>query len=230
VLSRSLPLLVLAACTGAGAGATDSSGDTAENNGHPLAPDKYEDAWDIESTACPDTSDGEGATIYWAFEGSISDSGKITGEETWYWFFAADGWDADCADTFDISGKKATNPVSDDPCNSCDRSFTADMTLNEDKRGCTMVDGYESLLDNDDKDRIDEESYDLALLLDMDPLGGDEGEIQLWSYVQDDQGAGWIERSIGRGTFAPDDGEDTMGPGTLSWARSDGMCVHLKGG
>lgn len=223
MIRLSLPLLLLAGCDLAGPGATDSAGDTAENQGHPLAPDLYEDSWDIDAAACAD-----GAMVYWAFDGEIDSSGKIKGEETWYWFFAGNDWDGDCADTFDISGKKATDPVSDDPCNTCDRSFTADMTMNEDKRTCSTIAGYEDLLDNDDKDRIEEEDYDLALLLDMNPLGGDPGDIQLWSYVKDDLGAGWIERSIGLGAFAAETEGDTEGAGAIGWARSDGMCVTFK--
>ena len=220
MLVRSLPLFALVACGTAASTDSSGSGDT----GTSLAPDEYADIWDTESAGCPD-----GATVYWAFEGNIDDNSKLVGEETWYWFFAGGGV-GNCSDTFDISGKKATNPVADDPCNSCDRDFTADMVLNEDKQGCTQIDGYESLLDNDETDRIEEEAYELALMLDTNPLGGDPGEAQIWTYVMDDQGKGWIDRSIGRGMFTPDTEGDVAGPGALTWARTDGMCITITEG
>ena len=142
--------------------------------------------------------------------------------------FPEAGWDADCADTFDVSAVEEPTPIADDACNSCDRDFTAAFVLNEDKRNCPF-DGYESLLDNDTTDRIDEEAYTLALMLDTNPLGGDPGEVSVWSYAQDDRDeATWIQRAMSIGTFTPDTAEDVTGPAARVWARSEGLCVTIE--
>jgi hypothetical protein len=217
--------LALVACGGGkdGGGGAGGGDDTGTAN-HPIAPDTYEGDWDIESLGCDD------ATVYWAFTGSIDADGRLAGEETWYWFFAEEGWDADCADTFDLDAVEEPTPIEDDPCLSCDRDFTASYVLNEDKRGCN-IDGYESLLDNDTRDRIDEESYTLAIMLDTNPLGGDEGDVNVWSYAQDDVSeTTWNDRGIGLGTFTPETAGDVAGPGTLTWARQDGLCVTIEEG
>jgi len=222
----SVPLaLLLLACSVDGAPRSEKADgdDTSGTAGtHPLVPEAYADAWDVESLGCED------ATVYWAFTGAIDAAGTMTGEETWYWFFPEAGWDADCADTFDVSAVEEPTPIADDACNSCDRDFTAAFVLNEDKRNCPF-DGYESLLDNDTTDRIDEEAYTLALMLDTNPLGGDPGEVSVWSYAQDDRDeATWIQRAMSIGTFTPDTAEDVTGPAALVWARSEGLCVTIE--
>ena len=223
----SVPLaLLLLACSGDGATGPGKEGGGDDTSGpadtHPLVPDAYADAWDVESRG------GEDATVYWAFTGAIDAAGALSGEETWYWFFPEAGWDADCADTFDVTAVEEPTPIADDACNSCDRDFTAAFVLNEDKRNCPF-DGYESLLDNDTTDRIDEEAYTLALMLDTDPLGGEPGETSVWSYAQDDRDADtWIQRAVSAGMFAPDVADETDGPGTLTWARSEGLCVTIE--
>ncbi|GDX81489.1 hypothetical protein LBMAG42_33000 [Deltaproteobacteria bacterium] len=208
------------------AGCGDASGgsDTApvdDEGKNPVAPNEYEDAWDIDALTCPD-----GAMVYWAFDGAIDDNGGIKGEETWYWFFAAEGSAGDCSDTFSINGEEGETKYTNDPCNTCDRDFTTDMVEDESKHRCTQfADGYENLLDNDDVDRIDEEAYQLLLMLDTDPLGGEAGDVQVWTFVQDDQSnRDFNDRSLGIGTFTPEDGVD--GPGDLTYA-SDGLCVTI---
>lgn len=213
-----LALTALLACSGGPA--ADAKGQTPTETAHPVAPEAYADVWDVDSLGCED------ATVYWAFQGAIDDAGELVGEETWYWFFAEEGWDADCADTFDVTAIEEPTPVADDACISCDRDFTARYALTDDKRGCPL-DGYESLFDNDTRDRIDEELYTIALMIDAQPLGGEPGEVNVWSYAQDDQSATtWHDRGVALGTL-PDEAS-TGGAGALTWVVPDGTCVTIE--
>ncbi|MDP2316259.1 MAG: hypothetical protein Q8P41_25395 [Pseudomonadota bacterium] len=214
--------LALLACTSSSPGEKDSAAENPATGGHPYAPDQYEDTWDIDSLGCDD------ATLYWAFDGAIAADGTLSGEETWYWFFSDEGWDTDCADTFDLSAVEEPTPIESDACNSCDRDFTASYVLNEDKRTCPF-DGYENLLDNDDVDRIDAEAYTLAVMLDTNPLGADPGEVTTWMYAQDDRDeAEWIDRGLSTGTMTPETADDYTGPGAIAWARQEGLCITIE--
>lgn len=211
----------LFACTGKPAEGGPS--ETAEEQ-HPLAPEQYRDVWDVDSLGCDD------ATVYWAFTGAIDGSGAIAGEETFYWFFSDEGWDDDCSDTFDLAGIEETTPVDNDACNSCDRDFTASYVLNEEKRDCPLG-GYEQLFDDDDTDRIDEEAYTIALMLDTNPLGGEPGDISMWAYFQDDRSDdAWISRANSAGVMTPDAADDFTGGGSLEWSLIDGFCVTITEG
>jgi hypothetical protein len=212
--------LALLGCAG-GTGANDDTAKSgSEDEGHPLVPDAYDGLWDIESLGCDD------ATVYYAFTGAIDDAGTLTGEETWYWFFAEEGWDADCADPFVVEAVEEPTPIEDDACLSCDRDFTAVYTLDEDRRTCPL-EGYESLFDNDDRDRIDEEIYTLAVMFDTNPLEAAPGVMNVWSYAQDDQDADtWIDRGIAAGTLPVE--AATAGPGAVTWASPDGLCVTFE--
>lgn len=213
-------LLALFAC---GEKTADDSVATSAEEGHPLVPEQYADSWDIESLGCDDV------TVYWAFEGEIESSGALSGKETWYWFFSDEGWDDDCADSFTLEGTEEETPIADNPCLSCDRTFTAAYELTEENTGCSMfADGYEGLLDNDDTDRIDEEKYTMALLLDTDPLGGEPGHINVWTYIQDDsRESDWNDRPISEGTLETSTEGDYSGPGAVEWAREEGLCITI---
>jgi hypothetical protein len=215
-------LLALLACVGK-PGSDDTSGGATADEHHPLAPPEYEDSWDVDSLGCDD------ATVYWAFDGAVDDAGNLSGQETWYWFFSTEGWDDDCADTFTLTGVEEDTPIADNSCLSCDRDFTASYVLEDANKGCTSLGGYESLLDDDNTDRIDEEEYTMALLLDTNPLGADEaGHMNVWTYVQDDRTeTQWNPRNISEGTMTPDTAEDYAGAGTMKWAVDDGICVTI---
>lgn len=210
-----LPLL--AACTGAPE--ETAAEDSGPEGALAEVPEDLTEGWDIESVSCP-----QGATAYWFFSGEITSDAEIRGTERWFWFFPEDNAAPDCVDSFVIDGKEAATPVPDDPCYSCDRDFTADYVL--DSQTCTW-DGYESLLDNDDTDRIDEEEYKLALMLDTDPLGGEATETNVWTFVRDDASLqSYNDRGVQDGFFVPDDGVD--GPGALTWVSREGLCVEIK--
>jgi len=215
-----LALVSLIACTSAPAD-TAGGGDTpAAEQTHPLVPEQYADVWDVDSLGCED------ATLYWAFEGAIDASGTLTGRETWYWFFAEEGWDADCADAFDVTAVEAPTPIANDACLSCDRDFTATYDMPDANRSCPL-DGYESLLDNDTRDRTDDEHYTLALMFDTNPLDTEPGGMNVWSYAQDDQDEDtWIARAVASGTLPVE--AATSGPGAVTWVVPEGTCVTIK--
>ncbi len=214
-----LMLLLFAACSG-GKPAADDSATSATDYEHALVPEQYRGSWDVESANCED------AIFYWAFEGGVDEGGNLSGKESWYWFFADEGSGTDCVDVFDVSGQEEDTFL-ETPCFSCDREFTATWTLGE--TGCSW-DGYENLLDNDDTDRIDEEEYEFIFLLDSH--NGDEllPQMNVWSYVQDDQSRGsYNDRAISIGTYAPT-GSDSMGAADLDWAIGDGVCITIESG
>lgn len=218
------PLSLVLACTATSSTEDSAGADTASSTSagvHPIAPDEYESDWDLESTGCDDV------VIHWAFDGSVDADGRLEGKESWYWFFAAEGWDGDCVDTFTVTAIEEPTPIENDACNSCDRDFTATYEMSGDDRTCA-IDGYESLLDNDDTDRIEEEIYTFALMFDTDPLGGEPGDLNVWSYVQDDRSDNeWIDRTTSLGGFAPSEGDDYDGPGDVTWSLDDGFCVTM---
>jgi hypothetical protein len=210
---------LLFACTADGSKVPE---DTGTPYAHPIVPEAYRDAWDVDSITCEDV------IYYWAFEGSISDTGAITGTESYYWFFSDEGAETDCKDSFSLAGQEESTPISDDPCISCDRDLTATLAMTE--ATCNWQ-GYEDLFDNDDEDRIEEEVYTVALMLDaFDGVSGELlDQLNTWGFFQDDVSSrSWIQRPISVGTYAPT-GSDVRGAASLTWA-SDGICVNVTGG
>lgn len=212
--------LFLFACTDADG--KDAASDTAstEAYAHPIVPEAYRGSWDEDSVSCDD------AIYYWAFEGSIDADGALTGSEGWYWFFSDEGAETDCVDMFSVTGEEARTPVGTDPCLSCDRDLTATWTLEE--TGCNWS-GYESMFDNDDTDRMDEEIYEVAVMLDADNGMGDLLEqMNAWTFAQDDQDASsWIQRAISTGTYTPT-GADLRGAAGVTWEIGSGTCVTIE--
>ena len=197
-------MLVSIGCDTAGTDSGDAAGDD-----DPYAiPTDYLDQWDVESRGC------EGALGYWAF------AGKLSGTERWFWFFPEDDPSADCVDTFSLDGEVAATPVDDDPCLSCDRDVTADYELIE--KTCNW-DGYESLLDNNDEnDSVDDETYKLALMFDLDRYDGIE--VDVWNFVRDPEARdNYLERDNVKGVWG---GADKDAAGHISWAN-EGMCVEV---
>jgi len=208
-LSPLFAVVTLAAC----ATATDSAdgGDTADDPN--AVPADYADVWDTEAVSCPD-----GALGYWAFEGEI-DGDRLSGVEKWYWFFPDDT--VDCVDTFSLEGDAEDTPVSDDPCYSCDRDFTAEYKLTG--KTCSWA-GYESLLDgNDEEDSAEDETYEMALMFDLDRY--DPPEADVWSFVRDPEDRrSWMDRETVKGEWA---GADKDADGHIRWAN-EGMCIEIK--
>lgn len=212
-------LYALLACTDDSADKTPTT-DTAAGYEHPLVPEEYRGSWDEDSVSCDD------AIYYWAFDGTIDADGGMVGTEGWYWFFSDEGATTDCVDVFEVTGTEERTPVADDPCISCDRDFTTTYTLTE--TGCNWA-GYEQMFDNDDVDRIDEEEYTVALMLDaldndLQPME----QMNVWGYSQDDRSAvSWIDRSISTGTYVPE-GSDTEGAAAVKWSIKTGVCVTIE--
>lgn len=217
--------LALLACTSAKNDGNANDDTSAEGPGpNPIVPEPYELLWDLDATSCED----EGAIVYFVFEGSIGADGGLTGAETWYWFHSGEGWDDDCADTFRVEGESGELNWSEDPCSGCDRAFLADWVLDEDDRSCAY--GYESLFDDDDTDRIDEEAYEVALEMDpLSPGGNINAQNIVFSWTQDDRNANsYNARPEARGTYAPVDESDYSGAADVTWTVSSGLCVAFE--
>lgn len=216
--------LALLACTSSNAdeAATDTA---AEGPGpNPIVPEQYELLWDLNAVGCED----EGAIVYFAFEGTIDAAGDLSGRETWYWFHSGEGWEGDCADTFDVRGEAGELNWDDAPCSGCDRAFIADWVLDEGTRQCSY--GYESLLDDDDTDRIDEEAYTVALEMDpLSPGGNVNAQNLVFSWTQDDRNSNsYNARPQARGTYTPLDEADFAGAADVTWTVSSGVCVAFE--
>ncbi|MSQ03724.1 MAG: hypothetical protein EXR71_17860 [Myxococcales bacterium] len=209
---RHLSLFLLGSI-GCDTAAPDSGDSTADQDPYAI-PNDYLEQWDLESLSC------DGALGYWAFDGEFADDGKLSGAERWFWFFPADDPTADCVDTFTLDGEVAATPVDDDPCLSCDRDVTASYALTE--KTCNW-DGYESLLDNNDEtDTVDDETYKLALMFDLDRYDGIE--VDVWDFVQDPESKNnYLQRDNVKGVWS---GADKDAAGHISWAN-EGMCVEI---
>ncbi len=221
---RALPLL-LVACTGAPAGSDDKSGtdDTGELGPNPIVPEGYELLWDLDASSCEDAD----SIVYFLFNGAIDEEGNLSGEEGWYWFHKTEGWEGDCKDTFQVTGVEGELGWSTSPCSGCDREFLVEWELPESECGY----GYESMFDDDSKDRIDDELYVGDILLDtLSPSGNVNENMLVFAYFQDDQDEyTYIPRTDSRGEYYPDEGADyATGSATLMWVVSQGMCVDFN--
>lgn len=209
---RSFSLFALVSLAACDAAATDTAGgDTAED---PYAiPEDYRDQWDVEAVSCP-----EGALGYWTFDGEIS-GGTLEGQERWFWFFPDEGDGTDCVDTFDLVAEEKATPVDPDPCYSCDRDFAGTYDLAE--KTCNW-NGYENLLDNDDTETVDDESYKIALMFDLDRYDGVETDV--WSFIRDpEQVSQYNDRETAKGEWS---GADKDADGHLRWTNK-GTCVTV---
>jgi hypothetical protein len=216
-----LPLLLLA-CSGAPSEDDKTTDDTGEELGpNPIVPEEYALLWDVEASSCEDDAYG---IVYYLFNGTIDDDGNLEGEEGWYWFLKADGWEGDCKDTFQVRGVEGELGWSTSPCSGCDREFLVEWELPETECGY----GYESFFDDDNKDRIDDELYTGDLLLDtLSPSGNVNANMLVFAYFQDDQDEySYIPRADSRGDYYPEEGADyASGAASLTWVISSGMCV-----
>ncbi len=220
----SLALTLLAACGGDSA---DSGSDTAAALGpNPIVPDAYELLWDLDATSC----ENEGAIAYFVFDGDIDAAGRLTGEERWYWFHSGAGWDADCVDTFRVDAPADSIWGRNNPCVGCDREFYGSLSLADADRTCSY--GYESLFDDDNRDRIETEDYVLDVQLDtLTPSGNVNQTMLAFSYVQDDQSTTSMNaRAQARGSYTPVTDGDYAGAAHVGWTVQSGLCVSFGSG
>jgi hypothetical protein len=218
-----LLLPLLAACGGDKADTATADPGYGPN---PIVPAEYELLWDLDAASCEEP----GAIVYFRFQGTVGDDGRLRGEETWYWFHSGEGWDDDCADVFTIDAPSDSIWGRNNPCAGCDREFHGDFVLDESRRTCSY--GYETLLDDDQRDRIEDEAYTIDVQLDtLTPSGNVNAQMLAFSYVQDDQTpTSYNGRAQARGAYVPATDGDYEGAATVDWVVTSGLCVRMGGG
>lgn len=222
-----LALTLLLACSGGDGNKQPNGDDSGATEGpNPIVPEQYELLWDLDASSCEDE-----AIVYFLFDGDIDDAGNLVGTERWYWFFAEEGWDGDCYNTFDVVGEEGELGWKESPCSGCDREFLATWTLDEDEDGDYVCQGfgYESMFDDDTRDRIDDEEYYADVMLDpLSPSGNVNEDMLVFTYFQDDQSEySYNARTDARGTYVPGGDDYESGPAHLDWTLTSGMCVDF---
>lgn len=140
-----LALITAMACNGGGDDDTDTDTDTdtdKEPDYHPLVPEEYRYLWNTEGC---ETDNGMGASVYRYATDARSDGDKFTVSEQWFWFFPEDGWDADCVDTFEMTGNLANFDYSQLGCSGCEEAYLVTRTFKESNCGInySTLFGYE---------------------------------------------------------------------------------------
>ena len=104
---------------------------------HPLVPEAYIDAWDVENALCSGTR----AHVYRFAEGSADAAGNLVMTEKWYWFYGNSDWAGDCVDTFEISGAYTSFDYGDFYCDGCEEGYELTRELVEDN--CSYADYHD---------------------------------------------------------------------------------------
>lgn len=221
-------LLLALACSGKDesppAGDDTGSGDTGYGP-NPIVPDAYADLWDVDASSCEDAD----AIVYLAFEGEIDDAGHFSGREGRYWFFAEEGWEDDCVDTFTADADESDTNWQEDPCSGCDREFTGTWKLADEDRGCGGFD-YEDFFDNDD---VAKDNYNIIVMLDpLSPSGNPNMSTLVMMAFQDDdnENSYAFNSDYARGDYVPVVKGDYEGAATVTWASTTGTCVEFTSG
>lgn len=224
-----LPLALLAACTQKDEPAVDDSGpaDTGTEYGdNPVVPEEYQYLWDLDASGCDDDQD---AIVYYDFAGAVDADGNLAGQESWYWFFKTEGWDGDCVDTFDVDTTASDTNWQDDPCSGCDLEFSGTWDLADENRTCPGYD-YEDFFDND---KVDDDHYNLIVMLDpLSPGGNPNSTTLVMAAFQDDDNTNSysFNSDYARGDFIPETDGDYEGPASVTWVPTAGICVSFTSG
>jgi hypothetical protein len=217
-------LVLLFACAPKEGDDTAVVDDTGES-GASIAPDGYQYLWDIDAEDC--AADGADAAVYYLFEGAIGTDASLAGTESWYWFFAGDGYDGDCVDSFTLRGDEATHSWSDDFCSQCERLFDTVWDLPDGDRTCSGFD-YETFWDQEDVDR---DRFETTVLFDaLTPSGhANKGNAALVMTVWEN-GDGDLVGNYGyaQGTYTPDAEGDYEGGATVDWVAQTPYCVTFE--
>jgi hypothetical protein len=224
-----LSLVLLLACSGkepaddSGGGGEDTPVDYGPN---PIVPDEYVNLWDLDASSC---DDADGAIVYHLFSGGTDGAGGFSGSERYYWFFAAEGWEGDCIDTFTVTGTASDTNWQEDPCSGCDYEFTSVWNLHDEDRTCGAFD-YEDFFDND---KVDDDKFNTIVMLDPLSPGGNvnESTLVMMAYQDDDNHNSYsFDSSYARGSMLPVVEDDWEGATTVEWAGTTGWCVKITSG
>jgi len=99
-----------------------------------------------------------------------SDGTNFTAEERWFWFHPEDGWDADCVDTFSLTGTYAAFDYDNLGCSGCEEAYEYTRTLTDSTCGIL----YHQLFDLEDPP--DDQIYYGIVLFDSFTPNGNPNE------------------------------------------------------
>jgi len=215
-----LLLSLLVAC--GGKTSTDDTGTPTTEDHNPIVPAEYEYLWDTDVSSC----DGADAIVYYLFAGETDGAGTLTGTEGWYWFFATEGWDGDCVDTFTVEGSTASHSWDEDACYGCEAFYDSRWDLPDENRGCTDTD-YETFWEQED---VDKDRFDVEVGIDaLTPSGNPntDNKMIVATIFQGSDNTRWVNAGYARGHYLPVTEGDYEGPATLDWVAQEGICVTI---
>lgn len=201
-------LLALAACTGSDETDTVDETDTSDASctEHPLIPEDKACLWAATEDGCT-TGEAPANQLRYLFEGEIDADGNFSGVETVWWFFPMPGFEDDCIDRIEVTGRRLYTDPSTLGCAGCEEVYEVDRVKIEDN--CAM--GY-SFLFPEDQDGLHQ-----TLLLDTMTANGEpqDGGNVLVMHREPGQN-GVSTREYARGTYTPL-GAEHAPPATIAW-------------
>jgi hypothetical protein len=214
----------LAACNGSTDTDTDIDTDTDTDTApdyHPLVPEEYRYLWNTEGC---ETDDGPGASVYRYAVDGVSDGENFSITEQWFWFFPETGWDADCVDTFEMSGNLARFDLGLLGCSACEEAYEVKRVLTT--SNCNIM--YSSLFNFDDPVELTE--FDSVLLFDsFTPNGNpnEENKMLVIGATQTDSGAYSVDVNYARGhALGEEEGYFPPAAATYDWVGD--ACIIMK--
>ena len=203
---------------------TDTDTDDPGDDGHPLAPEQYKWLWNVEGT-CETWNNRDGNQVYILAENvRVEADNSMSGQEKWYWFWAGEGWEGDCVDTFEVTGQPIGLDKAQYQCSQCEETFevsrkliesTCDINYNYYLISFDWKDGFP---DSDPKD-----SYGAIMLLDtLNPNGNPNEDnkmlvVQAKALEDGSFSPESVDNDFARGHAIPDDASQPGPPGTYDW-------------
>ncbi|MFK7930367.1 MAG: hypothetical protein AB8H79_19420 [Myxococcota bacterium] len=124
--------LSLSACTGDvtdGSDGTDGTDTNIDDGTHPLVPEEYKFLWNTDGECS--TEFGDGNQMYMIFEGRLEADGSLTGTEQVWWFYADQGQEEDCVDTFELTGTRLSGSAESLGCVGCESFYQTRREITE---------------------------------------------------------------------------------------------------
>ena len=215
-------------------GEEDTDTDTdSESDGHPLAPERYKYLWNVEGT-CETWNNRTGNQVYILAENvRVEADGSMNGIEKWYWFWAGEGWEGDCVDTFEVSGAPKSLDKAQYQCSQCEEVYEVSRTLTDST--CDINYNYFLISfdwDEGPPDSTPKSSYGAYMLMDTLNPNGNPNEDNKMLVVQakaDEEGyvsPSAVDNDFARGYAIPDDASVPGPPGTYEWLAE--KCIRTR--